>query len=110
MPNFVQEIEEVMVEPIISVVISEEEYSYRFDEDSGRHINEGHLNRFLPWLLGRLLLDYEYDDGYGGVDCHAVTVWSENWVGFVGCYDGASWVTKVPRHPVDHRAKTVGGG
>lgn len=56
------------------------------------------------------LLDYTYDTGYGGVECHAITAWTPTRVLFVGCYDGSSWVQSVPRNPIKHVPITVGGG
>ena len=46
-------------------------------------------------------LDREFDDGYGGSEGAPFTAWSENWVFFPICYDGAEWVGRAPRNPCD---------
>jgi hypothetical protein len=113
MTNFLRRIEnETEGELVIGCIISHAEGVWSGWEDEGHHryIPAESLNRVLPWDEAKKLLDYEYNEGYGSVDSHAITAWTENWVIFVGCYDGSSWVDRVPRHPVDHVARTVGGG
>ena len=46
-------------------------------------------------------LDREFDTGYGGSEGAQFTAWSENWVFFPICYDGAEWVGRAPRNPCD---------
>ena len=46
-------------------------------------------------------LDREFDTGYGGSEGDPFTAWSENWVFFPICYDGAEWVGRAPRNPCD---------
>jgi hypothetical protein len=113
MINFLSQIEkEAGGEPIVVCVISHSEGAWSDWSEDGHpmFLPTESLNRVLPWDEAKKLLDYEYNNGYGGVDSHAITAWTENWVLFVGCYDGSSWVDRVPRHPVDHEAQTVGGG
>lgn len=65
----------------------------------------------LTWDQARPMLDYEYDSGYGLEDCDAVFVWTSKRVLFVGCYDGRTWVTGIPRQPSTGTTPfTVGGG
>lgn len=52
----------------------------------------------------------EFDSGYGGTEGDAFTAWSEKYVYFPICYDGAEWVGKAPRNPCDEATKHMGGG
>lgn len=52
----------------------------------------------VSWEELRPHLDYEYDRGYGGQDCHDVYIWTEDRVYFVWEYDGATWLQSVPRN------------
>jgi len=56
----------------------------------------------LPWADARHLLDYEYSDGFGEAECHAITAWTPTRVLMVREYDGSTQVKSVPRNPVDH--------
>lgn len=67
-------------------------------------------NTPLDWPVARTWLLRRYDDGFGHTDCPAVTAWTEDRVIFIACYDGATWVTHVPRNPVGHTPQMVGGG
>ena len=57
--------------------------------------------RVLSWHEARPLLDYDYDDGFGAPDCHAVYVWTEDKVLWVTQYDGATTNSSAPRNPRD---------
>lgn len=104
MPNFKDQILAVAGdEPILRIVVKnvkENDYASWGEETSQLYI----------WEEVAPSLDYEYNAGYGGVECHAITAWTESKVIFVGVYDGSSWVTSVPRHPMPHMPHTVGGG
>lgn len=56
-------------------------------------------NKVLPWSIARAALDYEYDDGFGGAECHPVYAWTESCILFIHEYDGATCVRKIPRNP-----------
>lgn len=51
------------------------------------------------WTVASKTLDYEYDSGFGGADCHAVVAWGDLCVYFVHEYDGATSIASVPRSP-----------
>ena len=53
---------------------------------------------------------WSFKGGYGGVDCYAVTIYTDRSIIVVGCYDGSSWLHKIPRHPVAHWPEAIGGG
>lgn len=44
-------------------------------------------------------LNYEYDDGYGGQDCHDIHAWTPTRVLSIHEYDGSTWFISVPRDP-----------
>jgi hypothetical protein len=78
-------------EPILSVVIG------KYDD---REIPTELLNRPLTWEKARPLLDYEYDHGYGGNDCHPIYAWTASWIIFIHECDGSTDVGAFPRNPV----------
>ena len=49
--------------------------------------------------LALVLLNYEYDAGFGGQDCHNIYIWTKDKVYFVHEYDGATWLEYVDRNP-----------
>lgn len=55
-------------------------------------------------------LDREFDDGFGMTLGSPFTAWSENWVYFPICYDGAEWIGRAPRNPCDKSMDHQGGG
>ena len=59
------------------------------------------VGRVMTWADARIILDYEYDSGYGSADCHPVFAWTATKVITVTEYDGATGPTWFPRHPVD---------
>jgi len=38
------------------------------------------------------------------------TVWTDQRILFVGCYDGSHWITSMPRNPTPFMPHAVGGG
>lgn len=59
------------------------------------------LKKVVPWSEARPFLDYQYDTGFGGADCHPVYAWTPTRVLFVHEYDGSTGVVSVPRNPTD---------
>ena len=108
MSNFKESILEIAGdEPIIAIVIEGKEWYYIDKPRPDTRLVSG---KVITWAEAAPLLDYEYSQDYGGVDCNAITAWTATRVIFVGCYDGATWVTSVPRNPRNHIPGTVGGG
>ena len=58
------------------------------------------IRQVWAWDEAAKMIDYEYDSGFGGADCHAVIAWGEKFVYFVHEYDGATGIQKVPRNPM----------
>lgn len=69
------------------------------DQPDGRKLPRKKLGVVLSWEDAAPLLNYRYDDGFGGRDCHPVWAWTPTRVLFVHEYDGATSVSWVPRHP-----------
>ena len=52
-----------------------------------------------PWSVLRPLLNYTYDNGFGGADCHSIYAYSVDEVAFVHEYDGSTSVVTIPLAP-----------
>jgi len=91
---------EVGDEPIEAVVIYNPDDVYSFgDEDDTRTVPKELMGVALPREKAKPLLDYKYDKGYGGQDCHDVNIWTPTRVISIHEYDGATWPISVPRNP-----------
>lgn len=55
-------------------------------------------------------LDVPFDNGFGCTEGPAFTVWTDDFVYFPACYDGAEWVASVSRNPDGRPTNHVGGG
>lgn len=112
MKTFADEIlDEAGGEPIVGIVLNGGRGRRWKYEDGCPNVTPAELvGKLVDWPTAKPLLDYDYARGYGGEDCHAVTAWTAYRVIFVGCYDGATWVTSVPRNPQDCKPTMVGGG
>ena len=99
--NFADDIQGAAgAEPIEGVVIG----ALGWERDGGE------APEVLAWEDARSTLDYEYDDGYGAPECHAIYAWTASRVVFVSTYDGSTRVTWVPRNPVAGWPDMPGGG
>ena len=54
-------------------------------------------------------LDAEFDSGFGGHEGKPFTAWGQQRVYFPVVYDGAEWVSSVPRNPCNEPTEHVGG-
>ena len=59
--------------------------------------------------LSEQQLDDKFDNGFGGSEGCAFTVWTKNHVYFPAVYDGKEWVDCVPRNPNGEATSHVGG-
>jgi len=50
-----------------------------------------------------------FDAGYGHPNGKPFTAWSDTYVYFPVVYDGAEWVSRVPRNPRDVNSTHIGG-
>jgi hypothetical protein len=55
-------------------------------------------------------LDKEFDSGYGSTNGSCFTAWSDNYVYFPACYDGAEWIEYVFRNPCNQVTAHIGVG
>jgi hypothetical protein len=95
--NFLKDIEEHLAgESVEAVVVDplDRWSSHRQARDAGITFGVP-----VPWEQAKGWFDYEYDDGYGGSDCHPVYIWTATRVLFVVEYDGATSMASVPRCP-----------
>lgn len=95
-------------EPILSVVIGDMGWT-DYGDDARHAPGLARKGEVLSWAEARPLLDYEYDDGFGAPDCHAVNAWTASRVIYVSQYDGSTMVTSVPRHPAPGPVEMPGG-
>jgi hypothetical protein len=94
-------------EPIEAIVLASSNWEYGALE--GRMQKSDHLaGRPISWAEARPYLDYTYDNGFGGQDCHSFTAWTASRVLFVHEYDGATGVVYVPRNPCEHEPQSSG--
>lgn len=67
--------------------------------DWSQRIPEDRCGVLLEATEASKLLAYDYDDGYGGRDCHALYAYTPTRVIFLTEYDGSTRLSSVPRHP-----------
>lgn len=60
-------------------------------------------NIILPRDEGLKKLDYEFNNSYGGADCHPITVWTDKTVIYIHEYDGSTELSSRPRNPTNHK-------
>lgn len=97
MANFKNDVlEAVGDEPIEAILIHGPIYSYG-DKDQ-RDIGVIH-GKPLSAEQALAMLDYKFDDGFGGQDCHDITVWTATRVFYVHEYDGSTSLQYVLRNP-----------
>jgi hypothetical protein len=53
----------------------------------------------ISWDKAFPVINYSYDTGYGGQDCHDIWAWTETRVLFVHEYDGSTSIASAPRNP-----------
>ena len=101
MCNFAEDIEKVArEEEILAVVLAHERNDSIWSESKEPH-------PVLTWKEARPLLDYDYDDGYGGADCHAIFAWTPTRIIVIAEYDGSTSVISLPRDPISTRPRMV---
>ena len=94
--NFAEQIERALDgEPVEAVVIG----NFAGWDSEQERAAPVKVNKVLSWTEARMMLDYAFDSGFGGADCHPVYVWTAKRVLFVHEYDGSTWIDSVPRAP-----------
>ena len=59
--------------------------------------SEETISKIISWNEAMILLDYEFDLGIGDPGCHAIYIWTTNFVLFVSECDGATGLASIPR-------------
>lgn len=57
----------------------------------------------------RYMQDWKFSGGYGAPDCAATYIWTNKRVIWVTKYDGATWLSSIPRNPEPIMPKLHGG-
>lgn len=98
MNNFLADLVECIGdEPVEAVVFNGPLYSWRSDPDPRDAGID--FERVYSWKEAQPLLNYEYDAGYGGADCHFVNIWTPTRVIYIHEYDGSTTPSSEPRNP-----------
>ena len=108
MSKFSQDILEVAGDEVIEAIVIGN-MGWGDYNSEGKPNYQEIIGKVLSWQEALQYLDYEYNDGFGAPDCHAVTAWTANKVIFVWQYDGSTGVTSVPRNPIAHMPEMPGG-
>lgn len=76
-----------------------------------QRMQENNEKTFLHFVctLTEEELDIEFDPGYGGTEGLPFTAWTEDFVYFPICYDGAEWCGSVSRNPNGEPTRHQGG-
>jgi len=103
--NLVKWVEEELEkdEEIEAVVIGDREHG---DFDT---VNDKYKFKPIDWNTAKVLLDYEFDSGYGLPECHPIYVWTNKRIFVVATYDGATWLHAIPRNPGPCKPEFIGG-
>jgi len=98
MANFKDDIvDAVDNDKILSVYIFKMEDDDDYDRFCAANIV---ANRLVSYEEALKVLNYDYNDGYGGQDCHDILMWSAERVYYVHEYDGATCIRHRPRNPI----------
>jgi len=102
-----------MDDTITHIVFGSHTRLWLYDEDEPEHIKYTAIPAETVLAFDEaagMLRDWEINSGYGAEEVFPIHAWSDNWVYFICCYDGATWLSKVPRHPCNDEPKVHGRG
>lgn len=99
--NFKRDIlDAVTGESIEAVKIHCQRYDdYYYGTGEEVKIDPALLNKVLTWEQAAPIFDYSYNTGFGSMDCHDITVWTESRVFYIYEYDGSTSICNVERNP-----------
>lgn len=63
----------------------------------------------ITCTLSKEELEAEFYSGFGSPNGKPFTAWSDKYVYFPACYDGAEWIEYVSRNPDGQPTEHVGG-
>lgn len=105
MPNFKQDILEALatnadtvedIEAVKILSLVDGTYDGKDIRAVGR---EDQVRLLLSWERVEKGFDYEYDSGYGGMDCDDILIWTRDNVYYVHEYDGSTSFRSIYRNP-----------
>lgn len=100
MNNFLKDLKETIGDETVEAVVFTSLLDQPYFDKTPVARNIGIVvGKIYSWEEAQPLLDYEYDAGYGGADCHFVNIWTPTRVIYIHEYDGATWPEAVPRNP-----------
>lgn len=101
MSNFLKGIEEELAtcndETVEAVVVGKFQPWYR---EGNKYFPDSLTERPIDWEEVKEYFNYEYDDGFGGAECHPVYIYTKSYILYVSEYDGSTAVCKIPRNPI----------
>ncbi len=74
-----------------------------------RKTNTEYVNTIAENDVAEVLMNRDFDGGYGGIEGNSFFAWSKNRVYFCHAYDGAESVESVPRNPCEEIPNHIGG-
>lgn len=87
-------------EPILAIKFDDSVLDSYWGKVDPRWEASKHLkDKLCTWEELGPLLDYEYDSGYGSMDCHNITAWTATKVIYINEYDGSTSICYLPRNP-----------
>ena len=88
-------------EEILAVRIDGAINYWRFDPESDpRDVAvKPFYGRICTWEEINSALDYQYDAGFGAMDCHDIKLWTPTKVFFIHEYDGSTSIISEFRNP-----------
>jgi hypothetical protein len=95
-------------EEIIAIVFGKN-HSW-WDEDEEKSKLQIPYGKVLSYEEAEPFLNYEFDNGYGGEECHPIFAWTATRIFLIKCYDGATALEAIPRHPCECNPFFIGGG
>jgi hypothetical protein len=97
---------------IIESVVFNEPTMYNFCGPNGEDYIPSYLiGQPIPFKEARqYFYGWTISGGYGGEEVVPFFIWTNHRVLFIGSYDGATWLTSVPRNPTNVIPYTIGGG
>jgi len=81
------------------------------DKENGEDDKVDDKYKFTPidWDTAKVLLDYEFENDWGFIDCHPIYVWTNKRIFVLATYDGKVWLQPIPRNPKPCNPLFIGG-
>jgi hypothetical protein len=86
-------------EPIEAISVGRKRSGWSLDDTPDHALGDGPVS----WDMAAPVLDYAYDAGFGGQDCHNIWAWTRTRVLSIHEYDGSTSIISVPRNPAPYK-------